>query len=337
MRILYLSDHSVLEYDELQLFTDLGHDVFSCGAYRQPQGHYELPRPGIQGAVYHEELDKIWAGRPNKNDLDQRLIDWADLVIVMHSPEAVAQNWDKFLGKPVIWRSIGQSVGRIERLLEPYRAKGLNIVRYSPKEANIPGFIGEDAMIRFYKDEDVYTDWKGSTNDIVTFAQSLKGRRQFCHYDEIMDVIEHFQGRVYGPGNEDIGSFNGGSVPYAEQIKIMQESNAMIYGGTWPACYTLSFIEALMTGLPVVAISKTLAHYPQYEALDFYEVDEILAQIGGIVCDDSAQMIHQTNKLLSDPEHAKNISEKQRELAVGMFGKKVISEKWRDFLNEVMG
>jgi hypothetical protein len=30
--------------------------------------------------------------------------------------------------------------------------EGLEIVRYSPMERNIPGYIGEDALIRFYKD-----------------------------------------------------------------------------------------------------------------------------------------------------------------------------------------
>src|SRR5207302_10736068 len=99
--------------------------------------------------------------------------------------------------------------------------------------------------------------------------------------------------------------------------------------------YTLSFIEAMMTGLPVVAISKTLAHYSQYEDIDFYEVDEILAKIGGIVCDTEGDMITQTQRLMHDYEHAQNISQKQRELAIEMFGKKVISEQWRKFLNAI--
>jgi glycosyltransferase involved in cell wall biosynthesis len=114
-------------------------------------------------------------------------------------------------------------------------------------------------------------------------------------------------------------------VPYEQQIKIMQQSRVMPYGGTWPAPYTLSFIEAMMTGLPIVAISKTLAHYPQYEAIDFYEVDEILAEIGGLVCDSEGQMIGAVQRLLHDPSHALDISKKQRSLAIRMFGKKEIS------------
>jgi len=332
MRILYISDHAVLEYDEVQLFTDLGHEVFSLGAYHN-LGHPDLPRPAVKGLKYLAELDNVYVQNPNRTDLHSGLIEWAECIVIMHSPNVVVENWPKIKHKRVIWRSIGQSVPSIEARLAPMKAEGLQIVRYSPKEANIGGFIGEDAMIRFYKDPEQYKGWTGEDRNVVSFAQSLKGRRDFCHYDEIYHVIENFDGRVYGPGNEDLGRYNGGSVPYEQQVNLMQMAAAMPYGGTWPASYTLSFIEALMTGLPVVAISKTLAHIPKFEAIDFYEVDEILAQISGIVCDSPEQMVHQVNKLLSDPGHAQHISQMQRDLAIEMFGKEKISKQWEEFLN----
>lgn len=332
MKIQYISDHSVLEYDEVQLLLDLGHEVFSNGAYLDPAGHITLPRPGLRGAKTYPQFMDL-ARSTARTDMPAELIDPFDVIIVMHSPNVILQNWDRLKGKSVIWRSIGQSVPRIEKQLERCRAEGLKIVRYSPKEKLIPGFIGEDAMIRFYKDEDEYKGWTGELPQVVSFAQSLKGRREFCHYDEIFGVIEEFNGKVYGPGNEDLGQYNGGQVPYEQQIRLMQQSRVMPYGGTWPAPYTLSFIEAMMTGLPIVAISKALAHYPQYEAIDFYEVDEILAEIGGIVCDTKEQMIGETQRLLHDPSHAMNISKKQRALATRMFGKKVISKQWGEFLD----
>lgn len=332
MKIQYISDHSVLEYDEVQMLLDMGHEVFSNGAYIDPAGHITLPRPGLRGAQTYPQFQELARTTP-RTDMPRELIDPFDVIIVMHSPNVIVQNWSKLREKTVIWRSIGQSVPRIEKLMEPCRAEGLKIVRYSPKEKLIPGFIGEDAVIRFYKDEDEYKDWTGELPQVVSFAQSLKGRRQFCHYDEIFAVIEEFNGKVYGPGNEDLAQYNGGQVPYEQQVKLMQQSRVMPYGGTWPAPYTLSFIEALMTGLPVVAISKALAHYPQYEYIDFYEVDEILAEISGIVCDTKEQMIEQTSRLLTDPAFAADISKKQRELAVRMFGKKVISKQWGDFLD----
>ncbi len=332
MNILYISDHSVLEYDEVQLFTDLGHDVFSLGAYHN-LGHDDLPRPRVKGLKFHEDLNDIYISNPNRTALDQRLIDWADCIIVMHAPNVIYHNWDRIRHKTVIWRSIGQSVPGIEEKLSVARQQGLKIVRYSPKEANIFGYLGQDAMIRFYKDPEEFKGWTGSANNVVAFAQSLKGRRDFCHYDELFAVVQKFDGKVFGPGNEDLGEYNGGSIPYELQLEKMQQAVCMPYGGTWPAAYTLSFIEALMMGLPIVAISKTLAHIPKFESLDFYEVDEILAEISGVVCDTPEAMIHQTTKLLSDPEHAQTISKRQRELAIKMFGKETISKQWREFLN----
>ncbi len=332
MKIHYISNHSILEYDEIQLFTDMGHDVFSNGAYLDPAGHFSLPRPAIRGMKYNSRLADIARVNP-KTNLPDDLIDPFDVIIVMHQPDVIVQNWDKLKHKTVIWRTIGQSVAGIERMLKPMRDEGLKIVRYSLKEKNIKGYIGGDAMIRFYKDPEEYKGWTGEDKVVVNFSQSLKGRRGFCHYDEIMAVIEHFDGKVYGPGNDDLGAFNGGDQPYENQMAIMKQSRAMIYGGTWPASYTLSFIEALMLGLPIVAISKALAHYPNYEPFNFYEVDELLARIGGIVCDTPEQMIKATQRLLDDEKFAKEISEKQRTLALTEFGKEKIKSQWEDFLN----
>jgi len=37
MKILYLSCHAVLEYDELRILNDLGYDVTSVGGYINPK------------------------------------------------------------------------------------------------------------------------------------------------------------------------------------------------------------------------------------------------------------------------------------------------------------
>ena len=330
MKIHYLSCHSILEYDEVQLLTDLGHDVFSNGAYADPRGHITLPRPAIKGAKFYEDYAKLSIDSP-KTNLPPELIEPFDVIIVMHSPDIIIQNWDNIKHKTVIWRTIGQSKDGVEASLEPMRKEGLKIIRYSPKERNLSDYIGEDALIRFYKDEDEYSGWHGGGRNVVSFAQSLKGRSSHCHYEEINCVVSRYSGIVYGPGNDDLGELNGGSISYSNQIKKMQEARVMIYGGTAPASYTLSFIEALMMGLPIVAISKQLAHII-YD-FDFYEVDEILAPIGGLVCDSIEDMFTKTEMMLNDMDFAKEMSEKQRSLAIEMFGKKKIIKQWEKFLN----
>jgi glycosyltransferase involved in cell wall biosynthesis len=331
VKIHYISDHSILEYDEVQLLLDLGHEVFSNGAYLDPAGHITLPRPALKGGQFYQEYADL-ARTSARTDLPTGLIDPFDVIIVMHSPNVIIQNWEKLKHKTVIWRSIGQSVPHLERALAPMKAEGLIVVRYSPKERHLADYMGEDALIRFYKDENVYGGWTGEKGGVVSFTQSLKGRRDFCHYDEIMPVIEKFDGTVYGPGNEDLGKYNGGQVPFEQQLEIMRSAGVMVYGGTWPAPYTLSFIEALMMGLPIVAISKALAHIRKFEGIDFYEVDELLAECSGIVCNTVEQMIVETDRLLHNPVHANVISARQRELAMRHFSKAAISKQWADLL-----
>lgn len=331
MKILYISDHAVLEYDELQLFTDLGHECFSLGAYHN-LGHADLPRPAIQGLKYYEDLDKVYTANPNRNEISDVLIEWADVIIFMHAPSVLMQNWERIKHKRVVWRTIGQSVANIEAMLAPVRSE-ITIVRYSPKEASIAGYIGADAMIRFYKDPEVFNRWEPKTSEVITFAQSLKGRREFCHYNEIFPVIEAFDGKIYGPGNEDVGQYNGGSVSFEQQLEIMRRAAVMIYAGTWPASYTLSFMEALMIGIPIVAVSKQIAHLQGYEDFNFYEVDEMLAKISAPVCDTVDQMIVEVDQLINNPEHAAEMSRRQRELAVELFGKRGVGEQWKRLLD----
>lgn len=334
MKIHYISCHSILEYDEVQMFLDMGHEVFSNGAYLDPAGHISLPRPGLKGGRYYTAWVDLAKNYP-RTALPDELIEPFDVIIVMHSPEIIIQNWDKLKHKKVIWRSIGQSLSNIERKLAPMRAEGLKIVRYSPKEENIADYIGSDAMIRFAKDPNVYQGWTGNTENVINFSQTLKGRRQFCHYDEIFPVIEKYDGIVYGSGNEDLGKFNGGQIPFEKMLDVMRESRVMVYAGTWPAPYTLAFIEALMMGLPLVCVSKAIAHLQNHEEVDFYEVDEIMAKISAPVCDTTEQMIQAVQNYIDHPGLAQMISERQRALAIEMFGVETISKQWQEFLQSL--
>lgn len=336
MKIHYISCHSVLEYDEVQMFTDMGHDVFSNGAYLDPAGHITHPRPGLKGAIYHEDLADI-ARKTATTNLPKELIDPFDVIIVMHTPDVLISNWDRIKHKKVIWRTIGQSTPNVEARLKPLRDEGLIIVRYSPKERHLENYLGEDALIRFYEDEDKYKGWHGKAGTVVNFSQSLLGRRDFCHYDEVIPVIEAFGGLVYGPGNEDLGQYNGGAVPHEKQLEIMRAAGVMVYGGTWPASYTLSFIEALMMGLPIVAVSKEIAHVKKFAHIDFYEVDELMAEISAPVCDSVEQMMEATRQLLENRKYALDISKRQRELALKHFSKAAISAQWAELFGGLHG
>jgi len=335
MNILFLSCHSVLEYDEVRLFVEMGHKVFSHGAYIDPAGNPLLPRPGIPDLEYMPEFAQMARENP-QTKLPREMVEWADVVIAMHKPSYISGNWKLFreLNKPVVWRSIGQSNKQAEKTIAFYRSEGLKIVRYSPKERNLPSYAGEDVLIRFYKNPAEFELWTGGSGQVVNFTQALKGRRQFCHYDEIMPVISHFNGTVYGPGNADLGERNGGQIPWEKMLQTLREAEVFVYGGSWPASYTLSFMEAMMVGTPTVAISRRLAQeIPGIEYLDFYEVDEIIENgISGFICDSVPEMIDRTRELLDNKTLASSISQAARSRAIEYFGKEKIKNQWENFL-----
>lgn len=336
MKILYISCHAILEYDEVKLFTELGHEVDSFGAYRDPRGAYTLPRPGIEGMKIKEEFIELTGNTP-KTDIPQELFDQYDVIIFMSGEQeaALLANWPKLKGKRVIWRTIGQSTAPIERAVQPLVKEGLQIVRYSPKEANIANYAGSDALIRFYKDPDEFIGWTGEDKRPINFTQSLRGRGRLVHYDEIMGSLVGFDGaKVYGTGNTDLGSFNGGEVTYDRLKQLFRESRVFVYGGTFPASYTLSFVEAMMTGIPMVALGQKIITQKGFTEFDYYEIPELMIDgETGYVCQTLEDMRRRIDDILNDSVLASRLSEKSRERAIELFGREFIYKQWERFLN----
>lgn len=334
MKLLYLSCHQVLEYDEVKLFHELGIDVFSTGTYACPWFREGMIRPGIDGLTHYPDLERLASTIVSGGySIPQGLIDWADTIMFMHMPEALEKNWERIKHKRVIFRSIGQCVPPQERLLKTMKDQGLEIVRYSPMERNITDFCGEDALIRFYKDPEEFTGYTGKNPTVINFSQSLMQRRDFCHYDEIVKMMKGFDGKVYGTQNENLGSLNGGEVSYEKMKELMRDSRVFIYTGTWPASYTLSLIEAMMTGIPIVAIGKETAQNGRFEHIDFYEVHQIIQnELSGFVSDDINELRARIEQLLSNEVLAESMGHYGRERAIELFGKETISQQWRALL-----
>lgn len=336
-KILYSSCHSVLEYSEVKLLTELGHDVFSMGAYSNPAGNSTLHRPGIPGLPHYPEYERI-ERECARTALPTDFLKNFDLVIVMHTPEVLIENWPRFkeAKNKVVWRSIGQSLPPVERMLKPLRDQGLKILRYSPKEQKIPNYIGADAVIRFYEDPEQFQGWVGNNKEVINFTQSLRGRGNFCHYDDILKIMSGFNAKIYGTGNNDLGNLNGGQLPYDLMRGKMRDARVYLYAGTYPAPYTLTFMEALMTGIPVVSIGKKMANINPGLGYDFFEIPDIIENgKHGFFADDIGELKSYIQILLNDDELAKKMSEHGRAKAKEIFGKSIIKSQWGDFLNKI--
>ncbi len=293
-KILYISCHGVLQEDERLLLTELGHEVtvVGFGQMVKPEGY-----------------DIIW---------------------FMHLPEYLVANWEYIKHKRVIFRSIGQMVPHQELMLQPLVAEGLQIVRYSPYEETIKDYAGQTALIRFYKDENIFKGWTGEKEQVINFTQSLYQRADYCGYETMMKVMEPFPHKIYGWNNEPLGQHWGGAVTVEEQVKILQQNRVFFYTGTYPASFTLSFIEAMMTGIPIVAVGDELGNGSMFPDQKTYEVTEWLE----LYSDNVLQLQNYIKFLFEDEEIAKEFSVVQRELAISLFGKQKIKKQWEDFLHE---
>ena len=330
LRMLYLSCHSILEHDEVKLFTELGIDVFSHGAFLDPNAPDDPMRPGFPGKR-HDHFIELARKHP-KERLPREFVEPFDVVYVQHISAWIINNWEVFKDKIVIWRSIGQSSRNDENRLRRYRARGLKIVRYSPMERVIPGYVGEDAVIRFYKDPDEYKDWNGETPQVINVTQSLKYRGAFCGYEHFMQATDGFPRKVYGPHNENLGDIFGGFLPYEKLKQAYRDNRAYFYTGTIPACYTLNFIEAYMTGIPIVAIGPGLGNPPYLPRQKTYEIQNLIIDgETGFVSDDIEQLRERIKLLMDQRDVADRISRNARKRAIELFGKEKIKKQWKEF------
>lgn len=360
MNILYLGSHSVLEYDQVKLWTQMGHSVFSIGAYSDPQNPEDDKRPAIPEAEFHSGfLQKCrdqrdahdapgWYVDWAKADLHPDLIDWAEVIICDCYPvQWIAAQWNRLSHKRVIWRTIGQSHPEIEDAMK--RLRGLEIVRYSPREKRayerLGAFAGEDAVIRFGKDPQEWSGWTGDwgVRDVngspvvgdggVPFVGNLTQhnpephtRDEWTNWRAFETATKGLAVCVAGPNSEYIGGL--GALPYDMMRTYLRGIRVFAYTGTYPASYTLGLIEAMMTGVPVVAIP-----WPNRDQYwhDLSEVDDILPRG---VWDSGVTRIN-LGLFLQSQKMAATHGAEMRERAIDLFGIDTTASQWGEVLGRV--
>ncbi len=342
MNILLLTSHAIAEHDDLEMFTRMGVACYSIGgAYDDLP--FEGKRPAIPNVVRYPDLeaatnaqrermsrdfgdptDRIdWA----KARLAPEVIDWADTIIVHHFPERwIGDQWDAIREKRVIWRTCGQSDPRLEAAMSEYVAKGLQVVRYSPKERiafeGWGAFAGEDAVIRFGKDPIEWSGWHGNDPVVGNITQHMKQRGDACGYDFWAEATRGLPAKPAGPGSEVMPG-GIGELPYDTMREYLRSVRVYLYTGTRPASYTLGMIEALMTGTPVVYMGKE--PFGCGELWDFWGSDGPF--------DHAPEAGEMLRFYLERPyEHAMAASQLTRERALSLYGLDAIMDQWRDFL-----
>ncbi len=327
MNILYLSCHEVLEFDELRMFLTIpGVKVMPMGAYFE-SGKPTTTRPGIKldykpewVKAFHRILENR-KGIDHREHLSEELLDCFDTIIVMHNFDWIIKNQEVLKGRNVIWRDIGQINEKNDEHLHRIKELGVKLIRYS-KVNNYDCKIKEDALIPFCKFREDFPKWTGGLKELMTTVQSIKFRDKNCNYLRWHHMQRSIPVRLYGTGNE--GTENSRGIPsYAEMLTHMRNHNACWYGGTYPAPYTLSLMEAMFTGLPVVSY-KDLG-WPS-------EINDLL--LPEQLAENDDDMIDKASAFLdSSPKKMRDISECQRAMAYRNWDSVRVTEKWRQFLN----
>jgi hypothetical protein len=341
MNLLILSSHGILEYDDLRLFTGLGYDVFMPGGYSRPDQPGETLRPAAPNAPYHPELVALCdeqrakhEGQPTdfgivdwaKADLHPDLVEWADVIMVNCFPYTwIAGQWDAIREKRVIWRTIGQSSPRLEHEMRPLTSEGLQIVRYSPAEKRayerVGHFAGEDAMIRFAKDPADYGPWIGDDIVVGNVTQNLDIRGDHCGLEFWNAATNGLPVKLAGTGSERMGGI--GELSWDGLRDYLRHIRAFLYMGTQPASYTLSLMEAMLAGVPVVSIGPE-----GMWMADLFEGHEIAENWA---LEPQTAKAELRNYLVS-PEAAARDSAAMRRKGVELFGIDAIGRQWLRFL-----
>ncbi len=337
LNILCISVHPVLEYDEIRLFESLGHRVFSLGFYFHRTNENNL-RPALEQTEWHDDCVTAFSATachttdaPVQWQVTREFCRRFDVIIVHHNHAFIRANWNSLSGSCVVWRTIGQEVHWAEDSMREFRARGVKIVRWSPEERDIDRYIGADAVIRAAKDPGDWFGWTGQTRRIVTFNNNFRQRGEGLSFDFHQQCVDGLPFDLYGIGNADVPEWRGVTA-YAEQQRLLRSHCAAFVTGTSPAPYTLGFIEAWMTGIPVVHVGRQQS---SRGAKGVFEIDRLITHgQNGFLVEDVVEARAILRQLIRDVGLCEAISVQGRASAIEYFGIDRATLEWSEFFRD---
>ena len=332
MKLLYLASHVTMEYDELSLFSALGIDCFSVGAYIDPQNPIQINRKPLGILPKPELINNFKSLNPKYQlgsgdcKLSKELVKDFDVVFVSHNITYVKKNWDVLKDKFCIWRTFGQGGAGYEQFINTLRPN-FKIVRTSPKELLRPKNIGADAIIRASCDPEEFKDWNGSKLEVLTaqkHMQTIPWNTDFVFYEE---VTRPFARTLMGLNNQKT-PFAVSNLSYEELLQRYRDARVYYSSCSKAGHYTYTFMEAWMTGTPVVTIGPDRgdAHYPSFEQHELIENG-----VTGFWSDDKKTLQGHIRELLDNEQLAAQISAMGRKRAIELFGFDNIKQEWKEF------
>jgi hypothetical protein len=339
--------HPVLEYDNCITFTELGFDWFSTGIYADPVNPNQLNlRQAIRKDVEVELLTKFKTENPAWSDprsyaglnrpkiaVSREFVDNFDIVFST-SVELITKNWDSIKHKSIVWRTVGPLNESLELQMKPYvQAGNVFPVRFSEQEFLTPNTNGGWA-IRNFVDESVYEGWTGTESKVLTF-QSYFQQRLTCKFNqEYCKLYPKIPAKLHGAYAGANHPWNLGPLSWPSQIEQYKVNRVYFYLGSPVGIVAYNYMEAMMTGCPIVTFGPEVGGIKHPTAPDqlLHEPSEFIEQgVNGFYSNSISELTKIITELLNDQDLAAKVSTEARKTAISKFSKAKSLSAWLEF------
>ena len=356
MKLLYVSaGHPLQEADDCLMWDKLGIEWFSTGYYATSNQPGDLPYINMKSReIYLEEYLRqngtthaydvqsslcgqknfTWTSQVIKNQwkFDNSFLSRFDVILFNYFVDNIKNNESILANKNICIKTYSMHPPQDETRLKHYHKKmGLKIIRNSPKEhlrCKSNNWAGYTDIIRgsVVRDEHEISGWSGQEEKVCTFTSYLldqKGltTKRFKQYSLIYQNAK-YPCDYFGIGNNFI--------LHEHKLDVLRNYRVNLVTGTPGANNTYSFVEAWIMGQPIVVFGKHMWDSPTYEA------DELITHgETGFVGNTPQECVQYIKELMSNYDLAKKISVQARQKAISIYGREVLSNKWKGFFNSL--
>ncbi len=184
--------------------------------------------------------------------------------------------------------------------------------------ANSWGADVEDEEIKIISHEidiDFFTGWTGGDNKILTIVNNYRHRNNTMGFDLFTQIMKCFTINLFG----NTQGISRATKNINELLNLYQKASVFVNTSVWHAC-PMVLLEAMSVGCPIVTTGSTI-------------LAEIVEDgVNGFIADDIDAMKTKIQKILDDPEMAKEMGQKARQTIIDKFGSKQFIKNWQEAL-----
>tara|TARA_Y100000310_G_scaffold249502_1_gene255570 strand:+ start:2917 stop:3867 length:951 start_codon:yes stop_codon:yes gene_type:complete len=184
------------------------------------------------------------------------------------------------------------------------------------------GFRSRIHYIPFALDPDEFDNWDGSKPKVYTTCNDFQNR-QSCNFPVYQDIVKDIPHVFSGRNTEEVGGI--GLQSYDDLKSNYQAYRMYLSMGTIPAPYTLTPLEAMMTGCPTAIYDNGMG----------ISDEGILSNDGtvGIVSNDLVVLREYIQRTIDDKAFADDQSNKVRARAMSLFHLQAVAKQWKELLS----